>query len=203
MSVSVEYSTKEISEIVLTNVLKMCQRRNLIDNINPLLENLKEDFINKSIIEFKTKDDMKISIYHYTGKVASIVQGSPLYDYLKNFVDIHKIIIMKDPTKRSAKQITYEYPNSNFFFEYEMMEDIPSKMFIPEHILLSDKEKKDFLEIFKENELSKINDTDMMSRYYNAKVGDIFKIIRPSLTAGKNIFYRKVVLGNINQIFDN
>lgn len=203
MSVSVEYSTKEISEIVLTNVLKMCQRRNLIDNINPLLENLKEDFINKSIIEFKTKNDMKISIYHYTGKVASIVQGSPLYDYLKNFVDIHKIIIMKDPTKRSAKQITYEYPNSNFFFEYEMMEDIPSKMFIPEHILLSDKEKKDFLEIFKENELSKINDTDMMSRYYNAKVGDIFKIIRPSLTAGKNIFYRKVVLGNINQIFDN
>ena len=43
----------------------------------------------------------------------------------------------------------------------------------------------------------------MMSRYYNAKVGDIFKIIRPSLTAGKNIFYRKVVLGNINQLFDN
>ena len=110
---------------------------------------------------------------------------------------------MKDPTKRSAKQITYEYQNSNFFFEYEMMEDIPSKMFIPEHILLSDKEKKDFLEIFKENELSKITDTDMMSRYYNAKVGDIFKIIRPSLTAGKNIFYRKVVLGNINQLFDN
>lgn len=202
MSVSVEYSTKEISEIVLTNVLKMCQRRNLIDNINPLLENLKEDFINKSIIEFKTKNDMKISIYHYTGKVASIVQGSPLYDYLKNFVDIHKIIIMKDPTKRSAKQITYEYPNSNFFFEYEMMEDIPSKMFIPEHILLSDKEKKDFLEIFKENELSKINDTDMMSRYYAAKVGDIFKIVRPSLTAGKNIFYRKVVPGNLNQLFD-
>ena len=33
MSVSVEYSTKEISVIVLTNVLKMCQRRNLIRTI--------------------------------------------------------------------------------------------------------------------------------------------------------------------------
>ena len=65
MSVSVEYSTKEISVIVLTNVLKMCQRRNLIDNINPLLENLKDDFINKGIIEFKAKDNIKISIYHY------------------------------------------------------------------------------------------------------------------------------------------
>jgi DNA-directed RNA polymerase subunit H (RpoH/RPB5) len=84
-----------------------------------------------------------------------------------------------------------------------MMEDLPSKMFIPEHKLLSDEEKKAFLEIFKESELAKINDTDMMSRYYAAKVGDIFKIVRPSLTAGKNIFYRKVVPGNLNQLFDN
>ena len=37
MSVSIEYSTKEISVIVLTNVLKMCQRRELIDDISSLL----------------------------------------------------------------------------------------------------------------------------------------------------------------------
>jgi len=203
MSVSIEYSTKEISVIVLTNVLKMCQRRELIDDISSLLENLKDDFINKSVVEFKIKDNKKISIYQFTGKIASIVQGSPLYDYLKNFTDVHKIIIMKEPTKRTAKQITSEYPNSEFFFEYEMMEDLPSKMFIPEHKLLNDEEKKAFLEIFKESELAKINDTDMMSRYYAAKVGDIFKIVRPSLTAGKNIFYRKVVPGNLNQLFDN
>ena len=203
MSVSVEYSTKEISVIVLTNVLKMCQRRELIDDISSLLENLKDDFINKSVVEFKIIDNKKISIYQFTGKIASIVQGSPLYDYLKNFTDVHKIIIMKEPTKRTAKQITSEYPNSEFFFEYEMMEDLPSKMFIPEHKLLNDEEKKAFLEIFKESELAKINDTDMMSRYYAAKVGDIFKIVRPSLTAGKNIFYRKVVPGNLNQLFDN
>jgi DNA-directed RNA polymerase subunit H (RpoH/RPB5) len=202
MSVSVEYSTKEISTIVLTNVLKMCKRRNLIENVNTLLDKHKEEFINKGIIEFKSKDDKKINIHHFTGKVASIVQGSPLDDYLKANVDVHKIIIMKEPTKRSAKQITSEYPNAEFFFEYEMMEDIPSKMFIPEHVLLSDDEKKAFLEIFKENELAKINDTDMMSRYYAATVGDIFKITRPSLTAGKNIFYRKVVSGNLNQLFD-
>lgn len=203
MSVSVEYSTKEISVIVLTNVLKMCQRRELIDDISSLLENLKDDFINKSVVEFKIIDNKKISIYQFTGKIASIVQGSPLYDYLKNFTDVHKIIIMKEPTKRTAKQITSEYPNCEFFFEYEMMEDLPSKMFIPEHKLLNDEEKKAFLEIFKESELAKINDTDMMSRYYAAKVGDIFKIVRPSLTAGKNIFYRKVVPGNLNQLFDN
>ena len=37
-----------------------------------------------------------------------------------------------------------------FFFEYEMMEDIPSKNFIPEHILLQGDDKKVLLETFKD-----------------------------------------------------
>jgi DNA-directed RNA polymerase subunit H (RpoH/RPB5) len=201
MSVSVEYSTKEVSSIVLTNVLKMCMRRNLIDEIETIFEKNNDDFVSKGMIDFKDNKNKKISIYLYTGKIASIVQGSPLDDYLKNNTDVHKIVIMKDPSKKTAKQISSEYPNSEIFFEYEMMEDIPSKLFIPEHILLTNNEKKEFLEIFKETELAKINDTDMMSRYYAAQIGDIFKIVRPSLTAGKNVFYRKVVPGNINQLF--
>jgi hypothetical protein len=201
MSVSVEYSTKEVSSIVLTNVLKMCMRRNLIDEIETIFEKSNDDFVSKGMIDFKDNKNKKISIYLYTGKIASIVQGSPLDDYLKNNTDVHKIVIMKDPSKKTAKQISSEYPNSEIFFEYEMMEDIPSKLFIPEHILLTNDEKKEFLEIFKETELAKINDTDMMSRYYAAQIGDIFKIVRPSLTAGKNVFYRKVVPGNINQLF--
>jgi DNA-directed RNA polymerase subunit H (RpoH/RPB5) len=202
MSVSVEYSTKEISAIVLTNVLKMCKRRNLIENVDSLFEDLNVEFINKGEVKFESNNNNKISIHHFTGKISSIVQNSPLDTYLKNSTDVHKIVIMKEPTKRSAKQITMEYINVEFFFEYEMMEDIPSKIFIPEHTLLLDEEKKAFLEIFKEKELAKINDTDMMSRYYNAKIGDIFKIVRASKTAGKNIFYRRVVSGNINQLFE-
>jgi DNA-directed RNA polymerase subunit H (RpoH/RPB5) len=201
MSVSVEYSTKEVSSIVLTNVLKMCMRRNLIDEIETIFEKNNDDFVSKGMIDFKDNKNKKISIHLYTGKIASIVQGSPLDDYLKNNTDVHKIVIMKDPSKKTAKQISSEYPNSEIFFEYEMMEDIPSKLFIPEHILLTTDERKEFLEIFKETELAKINDTDMMSRYYAAQIGDIFKIVRPSLTAGKNVFYRKVVPGNINQLF--
>jgi DNA-directed RNA polymerase I, II, and III subunit RPABC1 len=96
-----------------------------------------------------------------------------------------------------------EYPNSEAFMEHELMEDLPAKIFIPEHQLLSDDEKKNILETFKETELAKINDTDVMSRHFAAKIGDIFRIIRPSITAGKNIFYRRVVAGNINQLFDS
>ena len=83
-----------------------------------------------------------------------------------------------------------------------MMEDIPSKVFIPEHQLLNKEEREEVLSKFSETELSKIWVTDMMSRYYGAKIGDIFRIIRPSFTAGKNVFYRRVCNGLWDVLFD-
>jgi hypothetical protein len=203
MSVNVEYSFKEVSSVVLENVLKMLVRRKNIKSIEKLLDEHKPTFIEKGIVEIKDENNKKISIHINASKLSSIVQGSQLDDYLKNETNVHKIIIMKEPSKKVVKQIMTEYINSEIFFEHEMMEDIPSKFFIPEHQLLTEEEKINILETFKENELAKINDTDIMSRYYGAIIGDIFRIIRPSITAGYNIFYRKVVAGNLNQLFDN
>ena len=201
MSASVEYSTKESYSIILKNTLLMCKRRGLISNIDDVYNKYQDDFINKNIIEFEALNKSKLSINIFNGKIISIVQGSQLDEYLKKNVDVHKILIMKFPSKRSVKQIINEYVNAEFFFEHEMMEDIPSKLFIPEHILLSESERTDFFTQFKESDIAKMNNTDIMCRHYNAKIGDVFKIIRPSLSAGKNIFYRRVVLGNLEQIF--
>jgi len=203
MSVNVEYSSKEVSQVVLENVLKMLVRRNNISKYEKLLEELKNDFTDKGLVDFKDDNNKKISINLSNVKLSSIVQGSPLDDYLRNNLDVHKIVIMREPSKKVVKQIMTEYPNSEIFFEFEMMEDIPSKIFIPEHQLLTEEEKTNILDTFKETELAKINDTDIMSRYYEAKLGDIFRIIRPSITAGKNIFYRRVVVGKIDQLFEN
>ena len=41
--------------------------------------------------------------------------------------------------------------------------------------------------------MPKINFSDPIARYYNAKIEDVFRIIRPSPTSGKSIFYRRVV----------
>ena len=202
MSVNVEYSTKEIYTIVLTNTLLMLQRRKLLKSTKKILEDNNNTFIEKGIIEFKDDDNNKISINLTQGKLTSIVQGSQLDDFLKNNLDVHKIIIIKEPSKKVIKQVISDYMNAEIFIEHELMEDIPSKFFIPEHQLLTEEEKKNILETFKETELAKINDTDIMSRYFGAKVGDIFRMIRPSITAGYNIFYRRVVSGNFNQIFD-
>jgi len=202
MSVNVEYSTKEIFTIVLTNTLLMLGRRKLLKSSKKILEDLNDTFIEKGIIEFKDDNNNKISINLTPGKLTSIVQGSQLDEYLKSNLDVHKIIIIKDPSKKVIKQVITDYINAEIFMEHELMEDIPSKFFIPEHQLLTEEEKKNILETFKETELAKINDTDIMSRYFGAKVGDIFRMIRPSITAGYNIFYRRVVSGNFNQIFE-
>jgi DNA-directed RNA polymerase subunit H (RpoH/RPB5) len=201
MSVSIEYSTKEISDNIFQNILKMLIRRNNIDNYDEFYKKYVDDFVSKSLVSFTSKDIM-YSINLYGGKITSIVQNSPLDEYLRSNTNVHKIIILKDPAKKVVKQIA-EYKNTEFFFEHEMMEDIPLKNFIPEHILLQGEDKKILLETFKEIELAKMTDMDMMSRYYKAVPGDIFKIIRPSNYAGKNIFYRRVVVGSINHLFDN
>jgi DNA-directed RNA polymerase subunit H (RpoH/RPB5) len=202
MSVSIEYSTKEINEIVFQNVLKMLVRRNVLDDYEEIYKKHLDDFVSKSVVSFVLKDKT-YSINLYGGKISSISQNSQLDEYLKNNNNnVHKILILKELSKKVANQIM-EYSNAEFFFEHEMMEDIPSKNFIPEHILLTPDDKKVLLETFKEIELAKITDKDMMSRYFRAVPGDIFKIIRPSNSAGKNIFYRRVVCGSLNQIFNS
>jgi DNA-directed RNA polymerase subunit H (RpoH/RPB5) len=201
MSINVEYNAKEIIQIVITNVLKMLERRKLISSWSDEFTKLGNDISNKTIFEIVLSDKTKYSIYLVNAKLSSIVQGTPLDEYLSNNIDIHKIIIAKDVAKKVVKQIVSDYKHVEFFFETDMLEDIPSKIFIPEHQLMTEEEKQELLDKFSEHDLGRILLTDMMARYYGAKIGDIFRIIRPSFTAGKNVYYRKVVNGSWDIIF--
>ena len=201
MSINVEYSTKEVNQIVMRNILKMLERRKLISSWSDEFEKLGNDISNKSVFEILLSDKTKYSIYLVNAKLSSIVQGTPLDEYLSNNLDVHKIIIAKDVAKKVVKQIVSEYKYAEFFFESDMLEDIPSKIFIPEHQLMSEEEKVELLDKFAEHDLGRILLTDIMARYYGAKIGDIFRIIRPSFTAGKNVYYRKVINGSWDIIF--
>jgi DNA-directed RNA polymerase subunit H (RpoH/RPB5) len=201
MSINVEYSNKEINQVVMENVLKMLERRGVIISWSDEYKKISEDLLTKSIFQIQLIDKTNYSIYLVNAKLSSIVQGTPLDDYLSSNIDIHKIIIARDVAKKVVKQIVNEYKNAEFFFESEMMEDIPSKIFIPEHHLINQEEKTELLNKFAESELARILLTDIMARYYGAKIGDIFRIVRPSFTAGKNVFYRRVVNGSWDILF--
>lgn len=197
MSINVEFNIKERNNIVIINTLKMLERRKCIKSWE---EKYKKIDTSQLIIELK-EDDTKYSLNIVNSKIQSIVKNSPLDTYLSSNPEVHKIIITENMTKKVIQQVISDYKNAEIFFESELLEDMPSKVFIPQHILLNKEEKTELLNKFNENELAKIHITDMQSRYYGAKVGDIFKIIRPSITAGMNIFYRKVVNSNWDILF--
>ena len=81
------------------------------------------------------------------------------------------------------------------------MEDIPEKHIIPAHELLNKVDREELLQNLNIKNLKKIFTTDMMSRYYNAKTNDIFRITRHNMTSGRGIDYRVVVPGKIDLIF--
>ena len=177
-------------------------RRKSINSWETEYTKIGDDSSNKTIFEIVLVNKTKCSINIVGGtKIQSIVHGAPLDDYLSNFVDVHKIIIAKDVQKKVVKQINSEYKNAEFFFEDEIMEDISSKVFMSVHQIMDKDERSELLSKFAENDFAKIHSTDPMARYIGAVPGDIIKITRPSTTAGKNIFYRKVIVGSWDNLF--
>lgn len=201
MSINIELNSKEINIEICKNVLKMLERRKVINTSQEVFDQIINDINNKASLDFLSKDKTKYSIYIVNAKISSITQGTPLDDFLSNNLDMHKIIVIKECSKKAIKQIMSEYKNAEVFFEYEMLEDIPSKKIIPDHQLLTKVEVDELLTKFNEEELSIIFSTDMMARYYNANVGDIFRIIRRSVTSGNSIFYRRVHHGSLDILF--
>ncbi len=191
---NVEYGTKEIKQIIIKNISLMLERRKLITNSDKTYDEIDFSNNNQDTFKIKLNNNEIWEIHFVNAKILSISQGTPLDDYLSNNIDIHKIIVIKQIAKKTAKQLMYDYVNVEFFIEHELMEDIPSKIFIPEHQVLTKDQKEELLSKFPESNLSKILITDIMSRYYGTKVGDIFRIVRSSMVAGKNIYYRRVVV---------
>ncbi|KYK21828.1 hypothetical protein AYK21_04510 [Thermoplasmatales archaeon SG8-52-2] len=76
--------------------------------------------------------------------------------------------------------------------------DILQHKLVPYHIVLTEKEKNDFLEKFKitPDQLPKILNTDPVALYIDAQPGQIVKIIRKSHTAKEAVAYRLVVQSN-------
>ncbi len=66
---------------------------------------------------------------------------------------------------------------------------------VPDHILLSEEETDELLKKYNitRGQLPKIKSSDVVVKQVNAKPGDVLRIIRKSLTAGKAIAYRLVI----------
>jgi DNA-directed RNA polymerase I, II, and III subunit RPABC1 len=190
------YNSKELLNILINNIEKMLQRRKLIKKLTEkYIDQLKVD----KMIYIDEPNKVSISIINNT--VTNIASGSNIDDYCSKKLDYKKFIFVKSFNKKVFKQIKANYKNVEIFFIHEFYEDIPDKDIIPEHILLNEDEKTELLKSFKITELSKIYNTDMMSRYYGANVNNIFKIKRYNINSGISTSYRAVINGSVDILF--
>jgi DNA-directed RNA polymerase subunit H (RpoH/RPB5) len=192
---NVELNNKEMIKIIISNLGKMFYRRNYT-KFDEFSENISDALMNDKLYDFEI-DDKKYSINLFIQDVKNISNGSPIDDYLSKKIDSHKFLLVKSFSKKTYMQVNKEYKNAEIFTIFEFLEDIPAKDFIPEHILLNTDEKNELLDSFGLNELGRIYSTDIMTRYYGAKLNDVFRIIRPNISCGTAIYYRLVVPGNM------
>jgi len=196
MSKNIIMNNKEIKETIYLNFFKMLLRRKIIDNEVEYFEKFK----GKDSFNF-TSNQKKYGFNLLEGKINSISQNSQIHEYIIKNQDTKIFIIMQQPVKKSYKQLTEYYEDVEVFFYHEFMEDVISKFYIPEHQLLSKEERDKLLKTFDKKNLGKINLTDRMTRYYNGKLGDVFRIIRPNVNSGYSVYYRIVINGNIEHLF--
>ena len=188
----------EINQTLVENVLKMVKRRKLIKDDKKIYESIKPNSINDVIFNFEG-NTIKYSINIINAVLNSVASGSSLDDYLKANINVKKFVILKEVGKKIIKQLQ-EYPNVEYFTFLEMMEDVPSKHFIPEHRVLNDKEKKIVDDKFGTSNLPVILTTDFMARYYNGQKGDVMQITRLNRNSGISVIYRQVLKGNLDYI---
>jgi DNA-directed RNA polymerase I, II, and III subunit RPABC1 len=145
-----------------------------------------------------TIDNKKYGIKFINSFLTTIKKEVSIENFLTKNTDTHKFIIINKLSERAIKQII-EYQNTEVFTIDELLIVIIDHNIVPQHILLTPDEKDKYFTVFNHHpkDMKKILLNDPIARFYGAKVGDLFKIIRSNITSGKEIDYRIVIPGDI------
>lgn len=190
---------------ILLNLTKMLTERKFLDN-KKFDENYKK-ILKQNTNEriFKIKSDFSSDEYHIMviyGKISSIKKIEGLDAFITDSENKNKIFIGNNISQKAFKQFV-DIPKSEVFFEYELMMNIIEHELQPKFELLTEEEKNIKLKEYNLNisNLQTILKTDPVARYYNAKPGDVFRIIRPSPYTGTGFSYRRVAESSVTNIF--
>ena len=194
-------------EKFLLNIVKMLTSRGFLikEKMQDNLNNLKSQINEEKIFKIKSNNSDK---YYYImfvyGKLTTIkkIQG------LDNFLQIskgHNRIFISDSINQKAYKQFIELNNTEVFFDYELKMCILEHDLQPEFQLLTEEEIEVFMDEYQltKKQLSKMKSIDPIARYFNAKGGNICRILRASTSSGIGIHYRMVIDSNTSEIFEN
>lgn len=108
------------------------------------------------------------------------------------------ILVVKQPLTPLARTAINEAMSKmriEVFHESELVINITRHELVPKHQPLTEEEKQQLLNRYKmkPSQLPRVQLQDPMSRYFGLQRDQVFKIIRPSETAGRYVTYRLVV----------
>jgi DNA-directed RNA polymerase I, II, and III subunit RPABC1 len=188
--------TKKIHTAIHTLCRILIERKYTTKSLDDLIKKITPS-INDDEMSF-TIDDKSYGIKFINVNWNSINKDPSIANFLNKNPDNHKFIIVNKLSPKAMKQIL-EYKNTEIFTLDELLIVIIDHNIVPLHILLSEDEKNKYFSVFNHHprDMKKILLNDPISRFYGAKVGDLFKIIRSSVTSGKEIDYRIVIPGEI------
>ena len=192
---------------ILLNITKMLTARNFLkeekidENYKKLLMQKNEEYTFKIKSDF---DSTKIfNIMFVYGKLTTIKKIQGLDTFLQKSKGQNRIFICDNVNQKAFKQFR-ELNNTEVFFEYELKLNLIEHDLQPKFQILTEEENEKFMEEYQVNKknISKMKSIDPVAIYFNSKSGDIFRIIRPSTSAGIGVHYRIVVDSNISDIFE-
>uniref|UniRef100_A0AC35UCV0 RPB5 homolog n=1 Tax=Rhabditophanes sp. KR3021 TaxID=114890 RepID=A0AC35UCV0_9BILA len=107
------------------------------------------------------------------------------------------IIVVQGGMTPSAKQAIIDLAGKytiDQFAENELVVNITEHELVPEHIVMTEEEKRELLKRYRvaPSQLPRMQVSDPIARYYGLKRGQVVKIVRPSETAGRYVSYRVV-----------
>lgn len=216
--INIQKSIKQIKETILLNTLKMLSARGLIkkDKVNNLYESIKDKLTDDLVYIINLDAGNKIVLKISNLKITTINKASGIIDFLSNYTDYQKIVVVKDINQKAYKQIV-EYPNTELFWETELLHNLIDHDFIPEHIIMpigfqprifdkenkyKDHEKIEDTYFISQKNCPQLKITDPVARYFNLSVGQYVKIIRPSINSGYSSSYRIVVYSPLSKLWD-
>ena len=201
----VEKSKKDVRDTVLTNIVKMLTERKMLDK-SKLEENIKKltsqvfDSPVYNIKLDKSSDESKIVyIKLISQKITAINKSSNIGNFLRTYKKDINIVIVTSVGTKARQFIKANYKNTEIFTEEDMMINLIDHELIPKHEVLSKEETEEFYKVYnmKKRTMPKLFTGDPVAKYYNMKSNDVVRITRSSETAGKAIFYRLVIKGEL------
>lgn len=173
------------------------------DNLDSMSINMSKDGMEFIQVHYEV-DSTRTNHKKLTKKIEDIISKLPSIDKSK---DLTIIFVVRDGMTPSVKEaIRLLSDKYGVFIQIfpirHLMYNCTKHKSVPEHIRIAKSEYEDYLTDFLHslhieslNNLPKILDTDPVAMFIGLRPGEMCKITRPSMSAGKHIVYRYCVSG--------